>query len=289
MKNLKELLVSALAATLLCIAVPSPARSHDAHQRPTYVLAVGNSFSEDAIDQYFYDLCRAAGKPVVVGDLYIGGCPLARHLLNARTDSAAYRFRLIDRNGVMHTTDNVSIAHALKAEPWTYVSFQQASGVSGKYATYADLAPLMHYADSVSTAMRRTAPSYIWHQTWAYATNSKHPEFVNYDSNQRQMFDSIMSASKRVMLDNPTLRLMVPVGRAIQIARQTSGNYDLTRDGYHLDKLVGRYIAAYTWFEALMGQSVVGNPYHPEGMTPEQALWAQQSAHAAVMASTSNR
>lgn len=284
MNNLKELLVSALAATLLCVAVPSPARTHDAHQQPTYVLAVGNSFSEDAIDQYFYDLCHAAGKPVVVGDLYIGGCPLSRHLLNARTDSAAYRFRLIDSNGVMHTTSKVSIARALKSEPWTFVSFQQASGISGKYATYSDLAPLLQYTDSVSMAVRGASPSFVWHQTWAYSEDSKHKDFPNYGSDQRQMFDSIMSASNRVMHDYPTLRMMIPVGRAIQIARQTSGNYDLTRDGYHLDKLVGRYIAACTWFETLMGQSVVGNPYHPAAMTDEQALWAQQSAHAAVVA-----
>ena len=53
------------------------------------ILAIGNSFSEDAVDQYFHEICAAAGKRVVVGDLYIPGCPLERHHLNAQTDSAA--------------------------------------------------------------------------------------------------------------------------------------------------------------------------------------------------------
>ncbi|MDE5625793.1 MAG: DUF4886 domain-containing protein, partial [Muribaculaceae bacterium] len=38
------------------------------------ILAIGNSFSEDAVDQYFHEICAAAGKKVVVGDLYIPGC-----------------------------------------------------------------------------------------------------------------------------------------------------------------------------------------------------------------------
>lgn len=281
MNNLKEICVSIIAATMLCVAVPSPARGRDGNQQPTYILAVGNSFSEDAVDQYFYDLCAAAHKPVVVGDLYIGGCPLERHLLNARTDSAAYRFRLIDRSGRMHTSWHTRLSTAIKAEPWTYITFQQASGVSGKYSTYTDLQPLINYTDSVNGSIRKIKPTYAWHQTWAYAAESKHPDFPTYGSNQRQMFDSIMSASSRVMLDYPALQKLIPVGRAVQIARQASGDYDLTRDGYHLDKLMGRYIAACTWFEALFQESVVGNPYHPAGLTAEQALFAQQCAHAA--------
>ena len=47
------------------------------------ILAIGNSFSVDALEDHFYELASAAGKKVIVGNMYIGGCRLKRHLKNA--------------------------------------------------------------------------------------------------------------------------------------------------------------------------------------------------------------
>lgn len=243
------------------------------------ILAVGNSFSEDAIDQYFHEICEAAGKRVIVGNLYIGGCPLERHLSNARTDSAAYRFRRIGLDGKTITADPVTLSSALRSDQWDYVSFQQASNFSGLYDTYVSLKPLIEYVDSVTGGDR---PRYMWHQTWAYSPNSTHVAFPSYGSDQKVMYDSIVSASGRVMADHPSLSLIIPSGTAIQLAREKTGNPDLTRDGYHLDPIIGRYIAACTWFEAIFGESVVGNPYRPEGLSPQEARVAQECAHAAI-------
>ena len=243
------------------------------------ILAVGNSFSEDAIDQYFHEICEAAGKRVIIGNLYIGGCPLERHLLNARMDSAAYRFRRIGLDGKTITADPVTLSSALRSDQWDYVSFQQASNFSGLYDTYAPLKPLVAYVDSVTGSDR---PRYMWHQTWAYSPSSTHGAFPNYGCDQKVMYDSIVAAGRRVMADLPSLSFIIPSGTAIQIAREKTGNPDLTRDGYHLDPLIGRYVAACTWFEAIFGESVVGNPYYPEGLSPQEARVAQEAAHAAV-------
>lgn len=246
---------------------------------PVRILAVGNSFSEDAIDQYFHEICEAAGKRVIIGNLYIGGCPLERHLMNARTDSAAYRFRRIGLDGKTITANPVTLSSALRSDQWDYVSFQQASNFSGLYDTYAPLKSLVAYVDSVTGSDR---PRYMWHQTWAYSPTSTHGAFPNYGCDQRVMYNSIVSAGRRVMADHPSLSFIIPSGTAIQLAREKTGNPDLTRDGYHLDPLIGRYIAACTWFEAIFGESVVGNPYRPEGLGPEEARVAQEAAHAAV-------
>lgn len=246
---------------------------------PVRILAVGNSFSEDAIDQYFHEICEAAGKRVIIGNLYIGGCPLERHLMNARTDSAAYRFRRIGLDGKTITANPVTLSSALRSDQWDYVSFQQASNFSGMYDTYSSLRPLIEYVDSVTIDSR---PHYMWHQTWAYSPTSTHGAFPNYGCDQRVMYDSIVAAGRRVMADHPSLSVFIPSGTAIQLAREKTGNPDLTRDGYHLDPLIGRYIAACTWFEAIFGESVVGNPYRPEGLGPEEARVAQEAAHAAV-------
>lgn len=242
------------------------------------ILAIGNSFSEDAVDQYFHEICAAAGKKVVVGDLYIPGCPLERHHLNALADSAAYRFRRIGLDGATITASPVKLGAALASDEWAFVSFQQSSPLSGLYSSYVTLSPLMEYVDSVAGGN----PVYMWHQTWAYSPDSAHGAFPNYGSDQKIMYDSIMGASRRVMADHPALSVLIPSGTAIQAARMAGGDYDLTRDGYHLDLLTGRYTAACTWFEAIFGESVVGNPYRPAGMTEEQARLAQEAAHTAV-------
>lgn len=279
---MKTVCKNILAALILCAApLSSFAGNNTVPQTPTVrILAVGNSFSEDAIDQYFHELCEAAGKRVIIGNLFIGGCSLERHLLNARTDSAAYRFRRIGHDGVTITANPVTLSSALQSDDWDYVSFQQASPLSGKYGSYADLKPLIAYADSVTQGR----PAYMWHQTWAYSPTSTHGAFPTYNSDQKVMYDSIMSATRRVMTDYPSLKVLIPTGTAVQTARIASGNYDLTRDGYHLDRLTGRYIAACTWFEAIFGESVIGNPYHPAGMTAEQARMAQEAAHSACEA-----
>lgn len=279
---MKTVCKNLLAALALCVApLPSFSGNNAESQTPTVrILAVGNSFSEDAIDQYFHELCEAAGKRVIIGNLYIGGCSLERHLLNARTDSAAYRFRRIGHDGVTITANPVTLSSALQSDDWNYVSFQQASPLSGKYGSYADLKPLIAYADNVTQGR----PTYMWQQTWAYSPTSTHGAFPTYNSDQKVMYDSIMSATRRVITDYPSLKVLIPTGTAVQTARIASGNYDLTRDGYHLDRLTGRYIAACTWFEAIFGESVIGNPYHPAGMTAEQARMAQEAAHSACEA-----
>jgi len=240
------------------------------------VLAVGNSFSEDAVDQYFHELCKAAGKEVIVGDLYIPGCSLERHLDNARSDTAAYRYRRIGVDG-QTITSHVSLSAALGDDEWDYVSFQQASSLSGLYESYAPLKALMAYVDSLTP--EKTV--YMWHQTWAYSPDSDHEAFPSYNSSQSVMYDSIMSASRQVMVNHPQLGIIIPCGTAIQTARATSGDADFTRDGYHLAVPSGRYIAACTWFEAIFKESVVGNSYAPEGMSAELVRVAQEAAHAA--------
>ena len=78
------------ALTVLCACNPitpdkpgteEPDKPGDEVQLPDVVkiLAIGNSFSADAVEQELYGLFAAEGKDVIIGNLYIGGCPLATH------------------------------------------------------------------------------------------------------------------------------------------------------------------------------------------------------------------
>ena len=242
------------------------------------ILAIGNSFSVDAIEQHFYDLAKAEGIDVIIGNMYISGCSLQRHLNNAIEDKPAYSYRKFGLDGERIVTKGVTLSFALADEDWDYVSFQQQSGRSGLYETWIESLPgLMEY---VKPRVPEDIVMMI-HQTWAYDPTSTHRDFKNYNNDQIVMYDSIMSAVKKISKETG-IRMVIPSGTAVQNARATILKDTMTRDGFHLHKLYGRYVAACTWFETIFRKSVVGNAYKPEGMSAEQCLAAQKSAHMAV-------
>jgi hypothetical protein len=245
------------------------------------ILAIGNSFSEDAVENYLYELADSAGIEVIIGNLYIGGASLAQHLENATTNNAAYSYRKINAEGVKSTTANTSMATALADEKWDYVSLQQVSQHSGQFETYqASLPDLFNY---VSRRAEHANPEvkYILHQTWAYAQNSTHEGFANYGWDQMIMYNAIVDAVERA---KGLIRtdLVIPAGTAIQNGRNTVLGDNFTRDGYHLNTVIGRYTAACTWFEALFNTNVVGNTFRPAGLSDFESSLAQHAAHFAV-------
>lgn len=248
-------------------------------ERVIRILAIGNSFSEDAVEEYLYGLAKAGGHQVIIGNLYIGGAPLSLHLKNANEDKAAYEYRKIDMNGKKERFPATSIAKALADEPWDFISFQQASPNSGQFSTFtAPLPPLLAYVRE-----RATNPKvkYIWHQTWAYAQNSTHNGFANYDKDQAKMYAAITDASRQAMVLGH-FDVLAPAGTAIQNARTTFIGDRLCRDGYHLDLNVGRYTASCAWYEAIFKQNVTRNTYRPEKVSEREAAAARASAHKAV-------
>ena len=240
------------------------------------ILAIGNSFSQDAVEQYLYDLAKASQIEVVIGNMYIGGCDLDKHWNNLQNNSAAYEYRKITA-GQKTNRKGISLSEALADEPWDYISLQQASGKSGKYETYTALPQLI---GSITASVPDAAM--IWHQTWAYASGSNHESFPAYDKNQMTMYNAIVSSARQAMTDNSALRLMIPSGTAIQNARTTYVGDIFNRDGYHLEVTYGRYTAACTWFEAIFGIDVTTTTYAPPTVSKEMAEIARLAAHRAV-------
>ena len=243
------------------------------------ILAIGNSFSEDALENYLYDLGKAEGVEMVIGNLYIGGASLDLHWSNAQANATAYNYRKIDQDGIKTSTPNTSIEMGVVDENWDYISLQQVSGSSGQYETFVmPLPALLEYVQSLST---NTKAKYVLHQTWAYDETSTHSDFPNYGNDQQVMYQAIVETYRKaiVMAD---MDYVIPSGTAIQNGRTSLVGDNFTRDGYHLDLGIGRYTAASTWFEALTGINVVGNSYKPEAISDLEAEIAQHAAHAAV-------
>ncbi|RYF14011.1 MAG: DUF4886 domain-containing protein [Flavobacteriales bacterium] len=243
------------------------------------ILAIGNSFSEDAIESNLYELAKDKGLKVVIGNMYIGGASLANHKTNAERGTPAYEYRKIGEDGVKKNTTKVSLEQAILDEQWDYISFQQASPNSGQLETVqSDLPAVYNYVKGKASNQN---VKYVYHSTWAYATTSTYSAFANYNNNQTTMFNAIVNVSQKLESIVP-INIIVPAGTAIQNARTSAlGESYNVADGYHLNAL-GKYIAACTWFEKIFGQSVVGNNYNA-GFSSFEVKVAQNAAHLAVL------
>lgn len=266
-----------IVAICMCILLLLAGGAY-AQQKTVRILAIGNSFSQDAVEQYLHELAEAEGISTIIGNMFIGGCSLERHVKNARDNAPAYAYRKIGTDGKKREKGKMSLETVLADEDWDYVSLQQASPFSGMYETYeASLPELIEYVK----ARLPKKTKLMLHQTWAYASTSKHSGFKNYNCNQLTMYQAIADAVKKAAKANK-IKIVIPSGTAIQNARTSFIGDHLNRDGYHLDVKIGRYTAACTWFERIFKHNVVGNPYAPEGLDEARKAVAQKAAHAAV-------
>ena len=247
------------------------------------VLAIGNSFSQDAVEQYLYELAHAQGDSLVIGNAYIGGCSIDRHYTNLVKDSALYAYRKIV-GGVRSERRKWTLKKILRDEQWDIISLQQASQLTGDPESFRNLPLLKRLVQSYTTNFH---VEFVWHMTWAYAEDFKSPLFYPYDNNQRKMYSYIVSTMLTVM---PTISYprIIPTGTAIQLVRLRMGDI-LNRDGMHLSYTLGRYTAACKWCEFLTGRIVDGNSYYPAPISESEAQICQEEAHEAVFMSQRGR
>jgi len=265
---------------LLAVALHLPlfaAKQVDKEPAPLKVLAIGNSFSEDAIENYLFELADAAGKKIIIGNLYIGGASLSLHEKNSREDKAAYSYRKINLSGQKHTINQFTLSDGIADEDWDYISVQQVSQNSGQYEV------VMQHLPQLLDYVRKRAPKakIVYHQTWAYQHDSTHPGFASYDRSQEKMYNAIVATTQKVSKIKD-IHTVIPSGSAIQNARTSSLGDTLTRDGYHLDLSYGRFTAACTWYQKLFGIDVRENLYKPDSISETQAKIAKEAAYHAV-------
>lgn len=95
------------------------------------ILSIGNSFSQDA-QKYLRRLAQNDGVELKTVNLYLGGCSLRTHYLNALENRFNYVFEFNGEN----TGIEVSMSQVLSSDDWDIITLQQASRDSTKYETY---------------------------------------------------------------------------------------------------------------------------------------------------------
>ena len=276
------------------------------------LLTVGNSFSQNAT-RYLNDLAKAGGKTLIHHPLVIGGSPMALHWEKAEQHEKDPQ----DARGLYG--NKRSLKQELTAEPWDFVTIQQASIKSHDLATYRP------YAQQLHDYIKRHAPkaAVLLHQTWAYRVDD--PRFAGTKpkegepATQEQMYRMLTSAYTTITAELGARR--IPVGDAFFLAdtdpqwgyqpdakfdfknpktsalpdqthslhigwrltKQKDDTTKLAMDGHHAN-LAGEYLGACVWYEVLFGESAVGNSFVTPGLDKTYARFLQETAHKAVAA-----
>ena len=216
------------------------------------VLAIGNSFSQDAT-RYLADIAHEQGEALNVVNLYIGGCSLERHFRNMKSGERAYT---LEFNG-QSTGFSISLKEALigRSREWDVITIQQASHKSFKKDFYQ---PYLHALVLYIREYCPKAQLYL-HETWGYAEGSD--KLLSYYPSGRaeDMFGDVIrcyrEAEKEEGFDG-----LIPSGE-LMLSLLQSGVEKVHRDGYHLTLGLGRYAAGLLWLHMLTGKSVAENTF----------------------------
>ncbi len=233
--------------------------------RSVSILAIGNSFSVDAM-QYLYGYLKQAGyEEIFLGNLYIGGCSLEKHAGNITGGTAAYTY-YTNSKGTWSTVNSQDAVSAMKSRKWDYVSMQQASDWSGVPDSYEP------YLSTIVDAVKTHCPEAkrMWHMTWAYQANSTHGSFPKYGCVQIRMYNAIVDAVRTRVLSRGDFDFVIPCGTAIQNLRTSFIGDTVTRDGYHMSYDIGRVATALMWLKQIDGGPLEGIDIKPAGYSQTQ-------------------
>lgn len=221
------------------------------------LLSVGNSFSTDS-HRFLHSLAEQNGVSLECYNLFIGGCSLETHWQNYVENNEFYDLEI---NG-NEATRKISVNEALTMEKWDVVTVQQASAYSGIFESYEP------YLTDIVSVIRQKVPTakVYFHETWSYEIDSLHEGFLNYNSNQKEMYLCIKESSKKASdLINAEI---IPTGDIVQFVRENipgfdyeNGGFSLCRDGFHLSESYGRFLASAVWFKKLTGKNLKKQPF----------------------------
>ena len=225
------------------------------------ILAIGNSFSNNALE-YLPILAKELGiEEIIVGKLYVGGCTVDGHWSRAEAGADYESFQVNTTGTGTWTTypaGQRSLMYALKLYDWDIITMQQGSPLSGMPDSLGNLQNLIDFVNANKT---NPDAKLYWHMTWAYAFNSTHNGFANYNNDQMTMYNAIVDLSRSYIATNPSFAGIIPAGTTVQNYRGSDSQKAgiereyITTDGYHL-QTYARLAVSLNWLRTLTGLSL---------------------------------
>ena len=228
---------------------------HPPMTRKLKILAIGNSHSENAV-QDLWNVCSSAGVTnLVIGNAVIGGSGLDDHAAAILYGNSSYIYRKFTGDEKKNVSvENVKIDRALLDEEWDYVIIQQRS----QYVEDARFTLL----DKVIEIINKKCPKaeIYWHITWSYenieafGSQSIKNEFINkFGGDSKVMCEAILASVEKHIVPNESITGIIPAGTALQNLRTSYVGETLTRDGVHTKAGMARFTVALTWYAYLTG------------------------------------
>ncbi len=234
------------------------------------VLAIGNSYSNDALNTYASNVAAGMGLDVEFTSLYYSGCTLKQH----------YNFYTGDEGVYIHFVDgsakanNVTMKSVLEAKQYDYISFQQGSWSSDDIENYKP------YLEDLAKIVREYQPDakFLIHQTWGY--DSARSAKKGY-STSKDMFAKVEQAyaqASGILGGIPIIKS----GKTVQILKESLGFTDdfgnplsiYSDESCHLAPR-GDYAASCAWVQTLFGTS--------EGFDIRNCTYSAGFADAAIL------
>ena len=252
-------------SAMFLAAAKADAAKGDPRTMPVYVpesiklLVIGNSFGNDCSIDFLYSMFKSAGvKNVTIGILYYSGCRYDQHINFALTDQTVYKYHKYANTATLVSTEKYTFDRAIADEDWDHIMM-----LSGFTCNPSEFGPPA-WQDLMLCYVRNRCPDafYGYDMTWPFhedfeeKTSAAAELFRDlHNGDQMTMYNHIISATQQHVVPEQRFKFIVPVGTAIQNARTSFIGDHLDRDGYHLNKGIGRYIATLTVCCTLTGCS----------------------------------
>ena len=204
------------------------------------ILSIGNSFSTDTF-QYIEKIAKSVNIDLKVYSLFIGGCSMNMHYENLVDDANEYELYTHEQEGFV-CLEKLTIKEALKRHKYHYINIQQGSADGSRYTDFKSYEKIIDIINIIKSLINYEC-KFVFNMTWIGEETFNHPELITYDRNQLAMFEKLCEVMKNDMSKLKELECISYTGTAIQNAR-TANIGILTRDGYHLSLIVGRFIAS---------------------------------------------
>ena len=193
------------------------------------VLAIGNSFSQNAMRFFEQIVASVKGCETVAANACIGGCPFDKHLRLAQLHEAEPE----NPEGIPYLVDGraQSLKDLLLKEKWDVITIQQFSGYSYKPETFRPSAKeLCDYIRKY-----RPEPELAIHQTWAY--RSDNANVFNSSFSSEDMYRGLAAAYQGIA-DELEIKRIIPVGNAFQLVEETLGQTFAKDPSFVVEKAV---------------------------------------------------
>lgn len=237
------------------------------------VLAIGNSFTEDAT-RYLSALVDSSSIDRERIGVYIVTSPGARFSHWVETISSDASVEAVCKAGTVPMRSCGTMAEVI-GQNWDVIVIQQASDVSYKWETFSVLG---EYIPMILSLCSNKNVCLAYQMPWSH-TPDEMPYVMEWN----------IKCTRR-LTETYGVDVIIPVGTAIQIARETRLNDSmyLTMDKWHLNRGIGRYIASCCWYESIVarcfGTTILNNTACPKGEYSEaDIMLGRECAQQAVL------